>query len=112
MDAVNRRAFLGKAKQIRLGDSYWKVLSSLGPPTVEDHRGTDWPRPPILYHEMDWYLTIWERGSVNEEHDEYVSVIFDEDKQLVREVAIFLIPRSLGDPTTRWGKWPDAGVGR
>jgi hypothetical protein len=102
----DRRTFLEKVNKIKVGDSRGMVLSLLGTPTVESHDATNWPRPHKSYHEFSWYLTIWEKGLVNERFDEYVFILFDEKDEFVQEVEVFLRPRIPGEPTTRWGQWP------
>ena len=82
MRAVDREKLLEQSNTIRIGDSAKRVLQVLGKPTFD----TTWasktipPGPPT--RELDYYITIYEHGLVNEFHDEYVAIYLGPDDRV------------------------------
>ena len=83
-----RRELLADARNIRLGDTAESVLKLLGSPTF-DERGASDTIPQFHYRSMRWYLCIWNNGLVNEAHDEYIEIVFNDENQKVESVNVY-----------------------
>jgi len=90
MDAQAKRALMDKAATLKHGDSYQTVVKLLGAPKSdtglvrkEDNR--------VIGRSLKYYAVIWELGSVNELHDQYVDVFLDETDR-VKSVTVRVTP--------------------
>jgi len=86
LDAAAKRKLVEKAMALKVGDSFQTVTNALGKAT-HDQRGTTKESGRFISRSLKYYAVIWERGLVNELHDELVDVTLDE-KDRVRSVRI------------------------
>ena len=75
-----------KAITLKVGDSFQTVTNTLGVPT-KDQRLARKEDSRAIGRSLKYYAVIWERGLVNELHDELVDVTLDE-RDRVRSVRI------------------------
>ena len=86
LDASAKRKLVEKAIALNLGDSFQTVTNALGKPTY-DHTGRTKESGRFVSRTLSYYAVIWERGLVNELHDELVDVTLDE-KDRIRSIRI------------------------
>jgi hypothetical protein len=86
LDASAKRKLVERAATLKVGDSFQTVTNALGVPTV-DQRLARKESSRVIGRSLKYYAVIWERGLVNELHDELVDVMLDE-KNRVRSVRI------------------------
>lgn len=86
LDAAAKRKLVEKAAALKVGDSFQMVTNALGKPT-HDQTGRTKETGRFISRSLSYYAVMWERGLVNELHDELVDVTLDE-KDRVRAVRI------------------------
>jgi len=86
LDASAKRKLVEKAMALKVGDSFQTVTNALGTPTF-DQKLARKESSQVVGRSLDYYVVIWERGLVNELHDELVAVTLDE-KDRVRSIHI------------------------
>ena len=86
LDTSAKRKLVEKALALKVGDSFQTVTNALGKAT-SDQTGTTKESGRFISRSLKYYAVIWERGLVNELHDELVDVTLDE-KDRVRSVRI------------------------
>jgi hypothetical protein len=86
LDASAKRKLVEKALTLKVGDSFETVTNTLGAPTF-DQKLVRKERNEVIGRSLKYYAVVWERGLVNELHDELVDVMLDETDR-VRSVLI------------------------
>ena len=77
LDAAAKRKLVEKAMALNVGDSFQTVTNALGKPT-HDQTGRTKETGRFISRSLKYYAVNWERGLVNELHDELVDVTLDE----------------------------------
>jgi hypothetical protein len=86
LDASAKRKLVEKAAALKVGDSFQTVTNALGAPTFDQTLARK-ESSRTIGRSLKYYAVIWERGLVNELHDELVDVTLDE-RDRVRSVRI------------------------
>ena len=86
LDASAKRKLVERATALKVGDSFQTVTNTLGAPTF-DQKLARKESSRVIGRSLKYYAVIWERGLVNELHDELVDVTLDEHDR-VRSVRI------------------------
>lgn len=86
LDASAKRKLVEKATALKVGDSFQTVTNALGVATF-DQRLARKESSRTVGRSLKYYVVIWERGLVNELHDELVDITLDE-RDRVRSVRI------------------------
>ena len=86
LDAQSKRTLVEKAATLKPGDSYQTVVNLLGT-TKFDRRLMRKENNRVIGRSLKYYAVIWQSGSVNELHDEYVDVLLD-DMDHVKSVTV------------------------
>ena len=86
LDASAKRKLVEKATALKVGDSFETVTNALGTPTF-DQKLARRKSSRVVGRSLKYYAVIWERGLVNELHDELVDITLDE-RDRVRSVRI------------------------
>lgn len=83
MSADQKKEFIDKVKNFKAGESYEKVLKTLGNPFYEtDIRGKKFDAP-VRGVMITYYMKKGHPDFTNEKTDEYVLIVFDNDKKLI-----------------------------
>ena len=86
LEASAKRKLVEKATALKVGDSFQVVTNALDVPTF-DQKLARKESSRIIGRSLRYYAVIWERGLVNELHDELVDVTVD-GKDRVHSVRI------------------------
>ncbi len=81
LDAQAKRTLVEKARSIKQGDSYRRVIGKLGTPTY-DEKVARKENDRVIGRSLSYYAVIWEEGLVNEQKDELVWVFLDENDRV------------------------------
>src|SRR5262245_28467034 len=76
MDASAKRRLAANATSLKVGDSIHVVTNALGVPTY-DQKLAGKENGRVIRRSLKYYALIWDRGLVNELHDELVSITLD-----------------------------------
>lgn len=85
-----KAVLIENAKMMKVGDSYKEVLRLMGNPTFDQPMARK-EDSRITGRKLIYYAVIWEDGLVNEKHDEYVALYFNEADRL-KEILIKTLP--------------------
>jgi len=86
-----KKELLEKIIKINIGDSYQKVISTLGKPTSEQplaQKGFN----KIIGKEIVYSAVIWEQNLVNEYYDEYITIFLNEDNAVKNVIIKISLP--------------------
>lgn len=86
LEASAKRKLVEQAMALKIGDSFQTVTNALGTPTF-DQKLARKESSRTIGRSLKYYAVIWERGLVNELHDELVDITLDE-RDRVRSVRI------------------------
>jgi hypothetical protein len=86
LDASAKRKLVEKAMALKVGDSFQTATNVLGKATYDQTLSTK-QSGRFIARCLSYYAVIWERGLVNELHDELVEVTLDQ-KDRVRAVRV------------------------
>ena len=87
MDPKRRAEFVRRARMIKLGDSRTKVVELLGPPDFDQVSGRHKGEPRALSRDLRYYVRLLKKDTVNEIHDQLLSLYFDPQTDRLRALA-------------------------
>lgn len=98
MDPKAQMEFFQKLATVKIGESRQEVMQQLAPPTADQVLTTK-KRNKFIFRELRYDVKRWDPELVNERHDRYVTLYFNEDDRLTGARSIvddheFAIPKN------------------
>ena len=106
MSVEQRKQFLTTIERLRVGDNYEQVIKILGRPFDEKSVRGKMISDPVRGVALTYYLKKILPDMVNEVQDEYVLLVFDNDKKLVCAYANVARLPLASDLTQNWPGCP------